>query len=748
MFQGEVVVIKGPVGSGKTSLLLALLGNQKHTSGRIEVEDLDTGFGFVSQTAWLQRGTLRDNILWGNLYEESRYKSIIACCCLQEDLEILGGDRVGVGENGRTLSGGQRARVALARALYQDKSIYLLDDILSALDAHVAAHIVKHCIFGYLNNRTRIIVTENKTVCANASQILEVNDGQIRAVENLSQFVDDGFGETVDDVQIESELASVSSVVLADDDAETRSVDSVMFDETKETGNLHPHVVYFYWKAMTGPVGIGVLTTLVLMQASRNFTDMWLAHWVTVSSVNNSVVNVTEQGTTDIDRDFYLKTYVGFAVANTLFTLARAFIFAYAGIKSAKFIYNLLTTKVFFTTFQFFDVTPLGRILNRFSSDTYTIDDSLPFILNILLAQVVGLVGALAVSLIALPWLGIIVVPLIPIYLSLQNRYRFASRDIKRLASNALSPLYAHFSETLQGLTTIRAMRAVTRFKRDFSAKLEESIRAQLTSAAASNWLSLRLQFLGAVLVGGAGLIAAATSAHSIAPGLVGLAISYALSITGLLSGVLNAFAETEQEFVAVERVHQYCELEEEKNADGTMDAPFGWPCQGVLSFDNVELKYRQNLVPALKRINLNTGSCERIGIVGRTGAGKSSIVASILRVAPLSRGIVSLDCVNLGVLPLQVLRSRISVVTQDPFLFTGTVRENLDPRGDLADSVIWNALKNCLASTFVETIGGLDTKLTGNLSVGQKQLLCLTRAMLKNSKVSRKFGSLFRSTC
>lgn len=360
----------------------------------------------------------------------------------------------------------------------------------------------------------------------------------------------------------------------------------------------------------------------------------------------------------------------------------------------------------------------------------------MPFILNILLAQVAGLLGALAVSLYAMPWLTIFAVPLIPIYLSLQNRYRFASRDIKRLSSNALSPLYAHFTETLQGLATIRSMRAHVRFARDFSTKLEESIRAQLTSSAAQQWLGLRLQVLGAVFVGCSGLIAAATSAHTSTPGLVGLAISYALSISGLLAGVLNAFAETEQEFVAVERVSQYCELEEETNADGTMDPPYGWPCQGVLSFENVVMSYRPNLPPALQGINLNTEICERIGVVGRTGSGKSSLLGATLRVAPLTRGIITLDCVNLAALPLSVLRSRISCIPQEPFLFSGTIRENLDPRNEHVESEIMSALSHCLSSPFVQAMGGIDAQLKNNLSSGQKQLLCLTRALLKNSKV------------
>lgn len=338
-----------------------------------------------------------------------------------------------------------------------------------------------------------------------------------------------------------------------------------------------------------------------------------------------------------------------------------------------------------------------------------------------------------------MPWLALVVVPLCPIYLSLQNRYRHASRDIKRLSSNALSPLYEHFTETLQGLTTIRAMRGANRFRTNFSVKLEESIRAQMTSSAAQQWLGLRLQLLGATLVGGAGLLSAITSAHATNPSFVGLAISYALSITGLLGGLLNAVAETEQEFVAVERVNQYCNLEREHNYKGAIDVPFGWPCQGVVSFKDVYLKYRQNLPSVFNGVSFETLSCETVGIVGRTGAGKSSILSGLLRVVPIDRGSISIDSINIATLELSKVRERISVVPQEPFLFQGTVRDNLDPRNRHTDDVIWTALRNCLSSDIVHSLGGLNGRIeiSGmNLSAGQKQLLCLTRALLKNSKV------------
>ena len=382
----------------------------------------------------------------------------------------------------------------------------------------------------------------------------------------------------------------------------------------------------------------------------------------------------------------------------------------------------------------------MGRILNRFSSDTYTVDDSLPFILNILLAQVVGLVGAVFISLYAMPWLSLVVIPMVPVYLSIQYRYRHASRDIKRLSSNALSPLYTHFTETLQGLVTIRTMRASVRFQRDFHAKLEESIKAQLTAAAAQNWLSIHLQLLGALLVGGAGILAAITATHATNPGLVGLAISYALSITHILAGVLNAMAETEQELVAVERIQQYLQIEGEENAEGSANPPFGWPVQGVLNFKNVQLSYRENLSPAIKELNFKTEAFERVAIVGRTGAGKTSILAALMRIAPLSKGEITLDGVNLKTLALKVLRDRIGIIPQEPFLFEGTVRENLDPRSLYYDSEIWHAVTNCSAATYlVQSLGGLDGKLERggiNLSAGQKQLLCLARALLKNSEV------------
>ncbi|KAJ6648254.1 ATP-binding cassette sub-family C member 10 [Pseudolycoriella hygida] len=736
--QGELICIEGPVGGGKSSLLMAIMAEMKLSAGTVSLRDVDEGFGYVSQNPWLQRGTIRENIIWGSVYDEIRYKKVLFACALLDDIAALGGDEIGVGEGGRTLSGGQRARVALARAVYQDKKckleflesdsiaarVYLLDDVLAAVDTHVAKHIIKHCLLDLLKHTTRLIVTENRVLTFHANHVLHVGDGTVRFSEvTFEDYDDDGY---MDDCEtpMNSEKKFNEDV-----DEDRRSLDSVMLEETKEFGTLSSHVLTSYWKATGGCLGFMVLLSVVLMQVTRNLSDAWLAHWVSSNTTQNSTDST----------EFYLKIYTSIAVTNSIVTFVRAFLFAYAGIKAAKFVHNKLLTCVFYAKFYFFDVTPLGRLLNRFSSDTYTVDDSLPFILNIFLAQLVGLIGAISISIYAMPWLGLLIVPLCPIYLSIQSRYRQSSRDIKRLSSNALSPLYSHFTETLQGLTTIRAMRHTKRFKRDFAVKLEESIRAQLTSAAAQQWLALRLQFVGCVLVGGSGVVAVITSAHLNNPGMVGLAISYSLSITGLLGGVLSAFAETEQEFVAVERVGKYCSLEPEVSADGSVNPPFGWPCQGVISFKDVSLKYRDHLLPSLVDISLETSACERLGIVGRTGAGKSSILSALMRVAPLSAGRITIDCVDIATLPLNVLRNRIALVPQEPLIFAGTIRENLDPSGLHLDSSIWNAINQCLATPLVQSLGGLSAELASggsNLSSGQKQLLCLARAFLKNSKI------------
>ncbi|XP_057666967.1 ATP-binding cassette sub-family C member 10 isoform X2 [Diorhabda carinulata] len=759
--KGDFIGVIGSVGCGKSTLISSILGELSKESVTIAVKNLEAGFGLVTQQPWLQRGTIRDNILFGKPYEEKKYMNVIFASGLVEDLMMLPSrDNTEVGDSGGTLSGGQKARIALARALYQEKPIYLLDDILSAVDVKVGKHIFQHCIMDMLQHKTRILCTHNMKYLLQADQIVVLENGRITTVGKptevlrnindtlsvdleLEDSVSTDFGELTNFVNIEN--------IFCEDDSQDDQ-DTGLFEEISERGSLNFNVIVSYWKGIGHLISCSILIALVAMQFSRNLTDWWLANGVTDTS-QNSTTNFTlyHEVTSIRDENLYwtistdnmatfLKVYIEFVCINTLFTLLRAFIFAYGGIRAAIKFHKILLRTVVKARSSFFDVTSIGRIINRFSSDTYTVDDSLPFILNIFLAQLFGLIGSICVTIYGLPWICVFLIPLIPVYTWLLNQYRITSRELKRISSVTLSPIYNHFSETLQGLTTIRAMRAVQKFKHDNDENLEANLKAQFASQAAARWLGIRLQFIGVVIISGVSLIAVIQHQYDIADsGFIGLAISYALGITSALSGFVNSFTETERELVAVERVNQYIEFIELETKYFVMDPPFAWPSQGVISFDNVFLQYRRHLNPSLNHISFTTRPYEKIGVVGRTGAGKSSLISVLFRLFDQYSGLITIDSVDIKNISLAALRSRMFCIPQEPFLFSGTLWENLDPLGEFKDFEIWNALDRVYLTGIIKSLGGLDYKIDGsgsNFSVGQKQLVCLARAVLHNAKL------------
>uniref|UniRef100_A0A1B6CRI6 ABC-type xenobiotic transporter n=1 Tax=Clastoptera arizonana TaxID=38151 RepID=A0A1B6CRI6_9HEMI len=739
--EGQFIGIFGAVGSGKSSLLAALLGELTKLNGIIAFHTNTNDIAYVSQTPWLQHGTLRDNILFGKPYVQSKYKAVLDACALSQDVERLpGGDQVGVGNSGVTLSGGQKARVALARAIYQDRSIYLLDDILSAVDVRVATHIVQNCIFGLLRKKTRILCTHQLQYLLSSNMVLHMEDGRVINQGSPADVLPN-YNDLFTSAQLECE--DDTSTYVQDQPSEDlqEDINSVLEEETRETGSLSWTVYSTYLQAVGVCLMLSIFLSIILMQLSRNGTDWWMAYWVThmENSTNLTLFDGRSWTLRDVDpvTQHFLSVYIIIAVTNSLFTLIRAFIFAYGGVKAASKLHMNLLHVIIQARTTFFDVVPVGRILNRFSSDVYTIDDSLPFILNILLAQFFGLLGCVLMATYGMPWLCLVLVTLIPIYYWLQDHYRLTSRDLKRISSVSLSPIYNHFSETLQGLMTIRGFGAVSRFRSQNESKLECNQKTQLASQAVSQWLSLRLQLIGVVMVTGVGIIAVVQHQFDMAdPGLVGLAITYALSMTGLLSGVVNAFTEAEREMVSVERVEQYlsqCLIENSKSV--IVAPPYAWPSQGVITFNKVFMKYRPHLPPSLSNVSFSTRPAEHIGVVGRTGAGKSSILSALFRLVDLASGEVVIDTVNIKHIGLSQLRSRMSIIPQEAFIFTATIRENVDPLKQYRENEIWTALQRCHLKTVVRNSGGLDTSEM-TLSAGQAQLLCLARAVLRNAKI------------
>ncbi|KAL1117649.1 hypothetical protein AAG570_003964 [Ranatra chinensis] len=745
----------GPVGSGKSSLLAAILAELEKSSGSVACSHFDQGFGYVSQTPWLQRGTIRENILFGEPLDTERYRSVVEACDLMPDLNKLPRhDHTFVGEGGSTLSGGQKARICLARAVYQNNLVYLLDDILSSVDPHVANHIFTRCISGILKEKTRIVCTHQHKFAAQADIVILLQNGKIEkqgppseVLPDYSELIAKSEGTNLESSTdfLEPETDILEAIDNNASEEEERSVDnyrSLILYLYFFLGSVEVQVYTLYFVSIGLCLMFFIFSSIVLMQVSRNLVDWWLAFWVSNEHSNGTIPTFGSEFTMISGASYYMNVYIFLGILNSVFTLLRAFLFAYGGVIGAKRIHKTLLDSVVMAKVAFFDSSPLGRILNRFSSDMYTIDDTLPFILNILLAQLFGLLGLLVMTLYGLPWLCLILVPIVPVYFWLQNHYRLTSRELKRLSSVTLSPVYNHFNETIQGLSTIRAFKSTSRFNHDNVCFLEANQKTQLSSSAASQWLGIWLQLIGVVMISGIGMLAILQHHLDIAnPGLIGLAISYALSLTGSLGGVVNAFTETEREMVAVERVRQYYSDREggpeREYFKYTMSPPFGWPSQGVVSFNNVYVKYRNHLPYALHNVTFSTRPSEKVGIVGRTGAGKSSLISAIFRLVEISEGSIVIDAVNVKLIYLHELRSRLCVIPQDPFLFEGTARANLDPHGRHQDVDLWDALRKTHLVDVISLLGGLDAVLKrDSISVGQRQLLCLARAVLHSASV------------
>uniref|UniRef100_A0A4W3JI11 ATP-binding cassette, sub-family C (CFTR/MRP), member 10 n=1 Tax=Callorhinchus milii TaxID=7868 RepID=A0A4W3JI11_CALMI len=749
--QGALVGVLGKVGCGKSSLLAAITGEINRKDGTVSVSVLERGFGLTTQEAWIQHMTIQDNILFGKEFDAKRYHDVIEACALSEDLNMLpAGDQTEVGENGITLSGGQKARIALARAVYMDQDLYLLDDPLAAVDSDVAGHLMEQCIMGILKDKTRILCTHRAEFLNKADVLVLMDNGRIIRADTPAEILP---------------LVQATSSIHSKEAYDIVCTDSVQVsEEDKKVGAVTLRVYSAYWHAVGCCLAFSILVSLLLMQASRNVSDWWLSNWISNlqhqsnmsgngSSTSSStfphlllfysnlfISPVTVGGNLSSQVKFYLTVYGCIAASNTVFTALRAFLFAYSAIRAATTIHNKLLKQVLKATVTFFDMTPVGRIVNRFSSDLYCMDDTLPFILNIFLANLFGLLGTVIVIIYGLPWIVLMLLPLAALYFHIQRYYRCTSRELKRLSSLSLSSIYTQFSETLTGLSTIRASRAMDRFEWENASRLETNQRCLFASGTAIQWLDIRLQMVGVAVVTAIAAIAVIEHQMKVGdPGLVGLALSYALSITNVLSGLVSNFTQTEMQMVSVERIEEYSTEIPTEPQHSTLQVPDTWPAQGLVEFRDVVLRYRPGLPRALNRVNFQIRVGERVGIVGRTGSGKSSMFLALFRMVELSEGQILIDGIDTKAVSLEELRSRLAIIPQDAFLFSGSVRENLDPLGRHTEQQLLRVLKQCHLLQLVNRMGGLGAELGEkgrNLSAGQKQLVCLARALLTQAKV------------
>uniref|UniRef100_A0A8C6FEF5 Multidrug resistance-associated protein 4 n=1 Tax=Monodon monoceros TaxID=40151 RepID=A0A8C6FEF5_MONMO len=713
---GELLAVVGPVGAGKSSLLSAVLGELPPSQGLVSVHGR---IAYVSQQPWVFSGTLRSNILFGKKYEKERYEKVIKACALKKDLQLLeDGDLTVIGDRGTTLSGGQKARVNLARAVYQDADIYLLDDPLSAVDAEVSRHLFELCICQALYQKITILVTHQLQYLKAASQILILKDGEMVQKGTYTEFLKSGidFGSILKKENEETEPSTVpGSPALRN---RTFSESSVWSQQSsrpslKDAAPEDQDVAYV-------------------------LQDWWLSYWANEQSALNVTVNGQGNVTEKLDLYRYLGIYSGLTVSAVLFGIARSLLVFYVLVSSSQTLHNQMFESILRAPVLFFDRNPTGRILNRFSKDIGHMDDLLPLTFLDFIQTFLQVIGVVGVAVSVIPWIAIPLVPLGIIFFVLRRYFLQTSRDVKRLESTTRSPVFSHLSSSLQGLWTIRAYKAEERFQELFDAHQDLHSEAWFLFLTTSRWFAVRLDAICAIFV----IVVAFGSlvlAKTLDAGQVGLALSYALTLMGMFQWCVRQSAEVENMMISVERVIEYTDLEKEAPWEYQKRPPPSWPQEGVVVFDNVNFSYSLDGPLVLKHLTALIKSREKVGIVGRTGAGKSSLIAALFRLSE-PEGKIWIDKILTTEIGLHDLRKKMSIIPQEPVLFTGTMRKNLDPFNEHTDEELWNALEEVQLKEAIEDLPGkMDTELAesgSNFSVGQRQLVCLARAILRKNRI------------
>uniref|UniRef100_A0A1A7XAW0 Multidrug resistance-associated protein 4 n=2 Tax=Nothobranchiidae TaxID=405002 RepID=A0A1A7XAW0_9TELE len=759
---GQLLAVIGPVGAGKSSLLSSILGELPSEKGEVKVRGQLT---YAAQQPWVFPGTIRSNILFGKELEPQKYERVVKACALKRDLELLpDGDQTLIGDRGATLSGGQKARVNLARAVYQDADVYLLDDPLSAVDAEVGRHLFEQCICGLLKKKPRILVTHQLQYLKAADQILVLKEGHMVAKGTYTELQRSGVDFTSllkkdeeeeqqpsHDIPVRSRTMSQNSTL-----SQTSSVNSVkdgdhlpaevvqtMSEESRAQGNIG---LGLYMKYLRAGANILVLLVVVLVnllaQVSYIMHDWWLAYWAEkqdeLSDSNNKNTTMTGQNSTELDISFYLGIYGGLTAATILFGFVRNLLLFDVLVRGSQTLHNRMFNCILRTPVRFFDINPIGRVLNRFSKDIGQLDSMMPWTFTDFVQVFLQILGVIAVASSVIPWILIPVVPLLGVFLFLRRYYLRTSRDVKRLESTTRSPVFSHLSSSLQGLWTIRAFCAEERFQKAFDAHQDLHSEAWFLFLTTSRWFAFRLDIMCSIFVT-ITVFGCVLLRDQLDAGSVGLALSYAVTLMGMFQWGVRQSAEVENMMTSVERVVEYTQLESEAPWETHKRPPPDWPTKGLVTFDRVSFSYSPDGPPVLQNLQAMFKPKEKVGIVGRTGAGKSSLISALFRLAE-PQGKIYIDGVVTSEIGLHDLRQKMSIIPQDPVLFTGSMRKNLDPFNQHSDEELWNALQEVQLKSAVEELPGkLETVLAesgANFSVGQRQLVCLARAVLRKNRI------------
>ncbi|KAI8484407.1 Multidrug resistance-associated protein 5 [Branchiostoma belcheri] len=847
--KGTLTGVCGSVGSGKSSLISGILGQMRVVCGTV---GLTGSVAYVAQQAWIMNASVRDNILFGEDYDQQRYEDAVRTCSLTHDFNVLpAGDLTEIGERGINLSGGQKQRISLARAVYSNRDVYLLDDPLSAVDAHVGQHIFTHCIMGALKDKTVLFVTHQLQYLHLCDQVVLMKDGYLHLCDQVVLMKDgliaekgehsckicsfsavpapylhlcdqvvlmkdgliaekgehsckicsfsavpapylhlcdqvvlmkDGYLHLCDQVVLMkdgviAEKGEHSQLMTAGEDyarmiqgymtshcdeetgeesdgEETEQLNNIKGDklilvtkEDIESGSIGWRTYADYFKAGGGYLlSVLVLLTFVLAVGAMGFSNFWLSLWLRQGSGNTTITvgNETVISTSirhHPDLHFYSLVY-GMSIILVLFMVTiKGLSFMKFTLRASSNLHDKVFRSVFRSPMSFFDTTPTGRILNRFSKDLDEVDVRLPLQAEMFLQNSCLLLFSIVMVAYALPYFLIAIVPLAGIFLYIRNFSSSALRELKRLENVSRSPWFCHLTATVQGLATIHAYNKTEQTVNRFLALLDKNSMIMFVFHCAMRWLAVRLDQITITMSTVTALLVVVTHG-SVPPALAGLALSSVIQMTGMFQFTVRLSSETEARFTSVQRINSYIKkLKPEAPLTIKETAPSqSWPSEGRVRYQKYNMRYREGLPLVLKDVSFSTKPSEKVGIVGRTGSGKSSLGVSLFRLVEAASGSISIDDINISTIGLEDLRSKLSIIPQDPVLFVGTVRYNLDPFEQYSDDQIWSALER---THMKQAISGLQLQLEApvvengdNFSVGERQLLCMARALLRHSKI------------
>ncbi|XP_065882175.1 ABC transporter C family member 2-like [Euphorbia lathyris] len=755
---GSLVAVVGSTGEGKTSLISAMLGELPAMSDTSAV--IRGTVAYVPQVSWIFNATVRDNILFGSAFDSARYEKAIDVTSLRHDLDLLpGGDLTEIGERGVNISGGQKQRVSMARAVYSNSDVYVFDDPLSALDAHVARQVFDKCIRGELSRKTRVLVTNQLHFLSQVDRIILVHEGMVKEEGTFEELSSNGMlfqklmenagkmeeyveeRENGEDVDHKASIKPVANGVTNDSHKNANEIKqnkegkSVLIkQEERETGVVSWKVLVRYKNALGGAWVVMILfMCYILTEILRVSSSTWLSNW-------------TDRGTGKTHGPLYYNLiYSLLSVGQVLVTLLNSYWLILSSLYAARRLHDAMLGSILRAPMVFFHTNPLGRIINRFAKDLGDIDRNVAPFVNMFLGQVFQLLSTFVLIGIVSTMSLWAIMPLLVLFYGAYLYYQSTAREVKRLDSVSRSPVYAQFGEALNGLSTIRAYKAYDRMADINGRSMDNNIRFTLVNMSGNRWLAVRLETLGGLMIWLTATFAVmqngrAQNQQEFAS-TMGLLLSYALNITGLLTAVLRLASLAENSLNAVERVGTYIDLPSEAPPiiEGNRPPP-GWPSSGSIKFEDVVLRYRPELPPVLHGLSFTVSPSDKVGIVGRTGAGKSSMLNALFRIVELERGRILIDGCDIGKFGLMDLRKVLGIIPQSPVLFSGTVRFNLDPFSEHNDADLWEALERAhLKDVIRRNSSGLDAEVSEageNFSVGQRQLLSLARALLRRSKI------------